>query len=572
MNVRQKIRIGDLLVQHKVIAESQLQEALAEQKRSGRKLGRVLVELGMVGEQQLLEFLARQLSVPLIDLRNERIVPAVARRLPETFARRYRALVMREDDDGARVAMADPTDIFAFDEISRLLKQPVKPALVREADLLRTIDMVYRRTEEIVSLAEELGEELGHSDYDLAQIIQQEAQTDAPVARLLQTVFEDAVQVGASDVHIEPEEGILRIRQRVDGVLQEQVIQERRIAAALVTRLKLLSGLDISERRLPQDGRFNIRVKERSIDVRLSTMPVQHGEAVVMRLLDQSAGMLNLEDLGLPAALLSRFRRAIRRPHGMILVTGPTGSGKTTTLYSALNEINEAGTKIITVEDPVEYRLPRINQVQINPRIDLTFARILRSVLRQDPDVVMIGEMRDEETVEIGLRAAMTGHLVFSTLHTNDAVGTVMRLLDMGAAGYLLAPSLEAVIAQRLLRRVCDGCARSYQPTPGERAWIAEMAPEADPSNLQSGAGCTYCNQTGYRGRIGVYEMLVLDETLSEALRRNDMDAFAREAARQPHFRPLAVAGLDYALSGLTSLSEVIRVAGSTAADLGAED
>lgn len=389
---RRKIRLGDLLVQHKIISEKQLEQALAEQKRSGHKLGRVLVQLGHVSEDDLLDFLGRQLDVPVVDLKHYQFRPQTVRLLPETHARRYRAIVLAERDTELTVGMADPTDIFGYDALSRLLKRPINLVLVRESDLLRTIDVVYRRTEEISSLAEELGEELSGSDYDIAELEDDEGQVDAPVIKLLQSMFEDAVQIGASDIHIEPDEQVLRIRQRVDGELQEQVIDSRRVASALVTRLKLMASLNISEKRLPQDGRFSIRVKEHNIDVRLSTMPIQHGESMVMRLLDQSAGLLELDKLGIPEDMEVRIRRLIRRPSGMVLVTGPTGSGKTTTLYAALNQINRAQRKIITVEDPVEYRLPRINQVQVNPKIGLDFARVLRTALRQDPDIIMVGK------------------------------------------------------------------------------------------------------------------------------------------------------------------------------------
>lgn len=564
MNRRQKIRIGELLVQHKAISEQQLQEALAEQKRSGRKLGRVLIDMGFITEDEMLQILARQLGTQLIDLKHFKFKPEVVRVLPETHARRFRAIVLADRPQDMLVGMVDPTDIFAYDELSRILKKPVQAALVREADLLRAIDLVYRRTQEITTLAEELGEELAQGDYDLEQLAADEGSSDAPVIKLLQTLFEDAVQVGASDIHIEPDETVLRLRQRVDGLLQEQVLEGKRIASALVTRLKLMSGLDISEKRLPQDGRFSIRVKNKMLDVRLSTMPVQHGESVVMRLLDQSASMMELTELGMPAQMLPRFERLIQRPSGMVLVTGPTGSGKTTTLYSVLNRINREEVKIITVEDPVEYRLPRINQVQVHPRIGLDFARVLRTALRQDPDVIMVGEMRDQETVEIGLRAAMTGHLVFSTLHTNNAIATVNRLLDMGAQGYLVATALNAVIAQRLVRRVCDSCNREYRPGAHERAWLAaQLGPEkADGLVFQRGAGCTYCNNTGYRGRIGVYELLEMDENLINALRRNDAEGFARAAREHASYRPLLHCALDYAIEGVTSLDEVIRLTG----------
>jgi MSHA biogenesis protein MshE len=340
-------------------------------------------------------------------------------------------------------------------------------------------------------------------------------------------------------------------------------MKEKRIGAALVSRLKLMSGLDISERRLPQDGRFNIRVRGRSIDIRLSTMPLQYGESVVMRLLDQSGGLLRLEQIGMPEAILARFRNLIQRPHGLVLVTGPTGSGKTTTLYGALNALNDASKKIITVEDPVEYRLPRINQVQVQNRIDLSFAKVLRAALRQDPDVVMVGEMRDQETAQIGLRAAMTGHLVLSTLHTNDAVSTALRLLDMGAEGFVVGSSLLAILAQRLVRRICERCMEDDPLDPHKRSWLAAMvAPQARQQVFKRGAGCPRCHNTGYHGRIGIFELLHIDTALADALRRSDSAGFIELARRQAGFKPLALAAFDYACQGLTSMDEVLRVSG----------
>jgi len=561
---RQKIRLGDLLVQHKIISENQLQQALREQKASGHKLGRVLVQLGFISDDELLEFLGRQLNLPIVDLKHYKFRPQTVRLLPEQHARRYRAIVLAEKNNELTVGMADATDLFAFDELRRLLKKPLSIALVRESDLLRAIDIVYRRTEEISTLAEELGEELSDSDYDLAELDSEGNEDDAPVIKLLRSMFEDAIQIGASDIHIEPDESVVRIRQRVDGELQEQIIEGRRIASALVTRLKLMAALNISEKRLPQDGRFSIRVKKRKIDVRLSTMPIQYGESVVMRLLDQTGGLLELGALGIPDTILPRIRRMIERPSGMMLVTGPTGSGKTTTLYASLNHINTADAKIITVEDPVEYRLPRINQVQVHARIGLDFARVLRTALRQDPDIIMVGEMRDRETVEIGLRAAMTGHLVLSTLHTNNAIDTVIRLLDMGAEGFMVATSLNAVIAQRLVRRVCDSCGEPTEPDAHQKAWLAEQLPaeELARAEFRHGPGCAYCSNTGYRGRIGVYEMLEIDEPLAEALRQTDTGAFIRAASDQRGFRALVMNALDYALEGITSVEDVIRLAG----------
>lgn len=559
-----KIRIGDLLVENGLITPEQLQHALAEQRKLGSKLGRTLIDLGMVKENDMLALLSRQLSIPLIDLRSFRFDPALVRKLPETLARRFRSIVLKEENGAYLVGMADPTDLFAYDEITRALGgREIRLALVREDEVLRTFDTVYRRTEEISSLAQELSEEVASdAALDVGQLGLGEDAADAPVVKMLQSLFVDAVQAGASDIHIEPDQDCLRLRQRVDGVLNEQIIREKQIAAALVLRLKLMAGLNISEKRLPQDGRFHISVRGKTIDVRVSTMPVQFGESVVMRLLDQSGAMLNLEHLGMPAPMLARFRNVLRSPSGIILVTGPTGSGKTTSLYAALNSLNAPEKKIITVEDPVEYRLPRVSQVQVNAKIGLDFAAVLRSALRQDPDIILVGEMRDQETAEIGLRAAMTGHLVLSTLHTNDAVGTADRLLDMGAPGYLLAASLRVIIAQRLVRRVCEICAERHLPDANDQAWLAEMRPGVALDGLRRGRGCQHCNGTGYRGRIGVYEYLEPTLDMLNALRRGQHDGFVHAASRAPLYRPLAQAALDYALDGLSTLEEAKRIGG----------
>jgi MSHA biogenesis protein MshE len=350
----------------------------------------------------------------------------------------------------------------------------------------------------------------------------------------------------------------------------KQVMKERRITAALVLRLKLMCGLNISEKRLPQDGRFNVKVKGRSLDVRLSTMPVQYGETVVMRILDQTSGMLDLSSTGMPPALLRRIRMLIRRPHGIILVTGPTGSGKTTTLYGALTELNEPASKIITVEDPVEYRLSRVTQVQVNPKIGLNFATVLRSALRQDPDIILVGEMRDQETAEIGLRAAMTGHLVLSTLHTNNAISSAMRLIDMGAEPYLVASALIAVVAQRLVRKLCPECKAPYSPTPQERMWLKSLHDEECVTTFFIGKGCYQCGNTGYRGRTGIYELLEMNESLLDALRQGNQSGFSQAARSAPLYQPLASAALDLARQGITTLDEVFRVA-ATLAEHGAE-
>jgi MSHA biogenesis protein MshE len=557
---RKRVRLGDLLLEKKLISEQRLKEALDEQRRSGRKLGRVLVDIGAVSEADLHSCLAGSLNIPFVDLAHIALDHKVVTKLPETHARRHRALVIKEDARGYLVCMADPTDLFASDELARVLHKPIRLALAKEATLLKTIDLIYRRTDEIVSLAEELAQELRDTDVDLGALSAEEGSPDAPVIKLIQSMFQDAVHVNASDIHIEPDERCLRIRLRVDGQLQEQVIDGNRAAAALVTRLKLMCGLDIAEKRKPQDGRFSIKIEDKTLDVRLSTMPIYHGEAIVLRLLDQSSSRKSFAELGMPQDIAAQFTALIERSAGMVLVTGPTGSGKTTTLYAALQHVNSAATKIITAEDPIEYRLERVNQVQVNPKIGLTFSAILRTALRQDPDVVLVGEMRDQETTEIGLRAAMTGHLVFSTLHTQSSVSTVGRLLDMGAQGYLIASALDGVLAQRLVRRVCENCAQPTKPTVQQQSWLSRYLGPAEigAALFVEGAGCTYCNMTGYRGRIGIYELLEIDTRIAAAIRANDLTELERLAASARGFVPLIERALEQALAGTTSVAEIM--------------
>jgi MSHA biogenesis protein MshE len=561
---KKRIRIGDLLVEHKLISEGQLKAALADQKTSGRKLGQVLIENGYISEDKFLDFLSRQLDVPYIDLKQYKYQKEVVRLLPETLARRFRAIVLADRKTGLLVGMVDPSDIFAYDDIHKFLKRPLSLALVREQELLAAMEVVYRREDEISSLVGELDDELSETDIDLDQLVQSDDIENAPVVRLLQTIFEDALQVNASDIHIEPDEKVLRIRMRIDGVLNEQVMNEKRIVAALVSRLKLMSGLNISERRLPQDGRFHIKIKQHSIDVRLSTMPTQHGESVVMRLLNQSAGILNLDDLGMDKDVRERFRKSIHRPHGLVLLTGPTGSGKTTTLYAALSELNTSEKKIITVEDPVEYRLDRISQVQVNGKIGLTFSTVLRTALRQDPDIILIGEMRDSETADIAVRSAMTGHMVLSTLHTNDAISSVYRLQDMGIEGYLIATSLQTIVAQRLVRKICSNCKMVHKLDEREMSWLQGAVGKAISNDkFVQGSGCHLCNNTGYKGRKGVHEILEINEQLADAFRHGDAKDFVKKARIAPGYKPLVNSALELAVQGITTIEEVLRLAGT---------
>lgn len=555
----EKLRLGDVLVQQRLISQEQLQQTLELQRQTGKKVGRLLIETGIITEELLANGLARQLRIPFVNLKTFPFRADVVRLLPESAARRFRALVLEDKGDSLLVALADPLDLFAFDELTRTLKRNIAIAAVPETQLALAFDRLYRRTEEISGLARALEKDLGDA-VDFGELSATVGLEGAPVVRLLQSLFEDAMQVGASDVHIEPQEAELQIRVRVDGVLQTQTMADKRIGGALAQRLKLMAGLDISEKRLPQDGRFSVRLKDHTIDVRLSTLPTNYGESAVMRLLNQGAGMKRLDNIGMPPEMLKRFREVLGRSAGLVLVTGPTGSGKTTTLYAALAEINAAELKVITVEDPVEYRLPGITQVQVNDKIDLTFARVLRACLRQDPDVILVGEMRDAETAEIGLRAAITGHLVLSTLHTRDAISTPFRLLDMGVPPFMVATSLQAVIAQRLVRLNCVECAAPHTPTPQEQSWLLAMVEDGEAVLAKRGRGCSSCNGTGYSGRQGVYELLEMDAVLTQAASRSDPAAFMKLARERMKGRTMAYHVLQLVRQGRTSLAEGLRI------------
>jgi MSHA biogenesis protein MshE len=560
----ERIRLGDLLVQENLITQAQLGEALAAQRTSGRKLGRTIIDNGWVDEVQIAKALARQLRAPFVDMSKRSVRPEVARLLPEMQARRLRALPLEETPTGVRVGMADPTDLAAYDEITRLVKREIELAVVAESQLLSAIDRSYHRTEEIAGLAKELGTELASAHEELGDLLglNTASTEDAPVVRLLYSVFEEALRVRASDIHIEPQERTLRIRYRIDGTLHVQTEADPKIANAVALRLKLMSGLDISEKRLPQDGRFAVKLRNGGIDVRISTMPTQHGESVVMRLLNQSGGLLSLGTLNLPPRVAAALQRAIARPSGMMLVTGPTGSGKTTTLYAALNALNGTDRKIITVEDPVEYRLPGLNQVQVQEKIDLGFDRVLRAALRQDPDVILVGEMRDQKTAEIGMRAALTGHLVLSTLHTNDAMSTPIRLLDMGVPRYMVALSLQLVLAQRLIRVICPHCAEPHTPDPHEHTWLTNLATtdELAGAQLRRGRGCSECKQTGYVGRTGVYEFIEMTQELIDALNHGEPAHFTQAARRQMAGHTLARDALRLVLEGRSTVDDAMRI------------
>ena len=559
-SARPRVRVGEMLVSEGVISSAARDEALEESATSGMRIGRVLVQNGAITEDELAMLLARQLGMPFVNLSQFQFNQELIRLLPEATARRCRAVVLERRDVGLLVGMADPGDVCKLDTIERVLRSVILPAACPENQILGALDRYYRRTDEISDYVRAL-------EKDIGQVVERgmpsaTSKDEVPVARLMQSLLEDAVQVGASDVHIEPQEKSLQIRFRIDGVLHPQAEPDVSIAAALTQRLKLMAHLDIAERRIPLDGRFSVKARDRDIDVRMSTLPGQHGESIVLRLLDQSGQVRGLDRIGMPIEMVDRLRGILKSGSGLVLVTGPTGAGKTTTLYAALSEIDLMSLKVVTVEDPVEYRLPGIVQVQVNEKIDLSFARVLRATLRQDPDVVLVGEMRDAETVEIGLRAALTGHMVLSTLHTRDAPGAAFRLMDMGAAPYMVATCLRAVVAQRLCRLNCLSCNRPYPVAPHERAWLTLVAGEEGANTpVQRGPGCSDCSGSGYRGRTGLYELFVMDEATTQATINGAGAAFL--AAARAGMRGHTIADHAFALvrDGLTSVAEAMSVA-----------
>jgi MSHA biogenesis protein MshE len=564
---KQRLRLGDMLVAEGVITPAQLQAALEEQRRSGRRLGRVLIEDRITDEPAIARALAQQLKVPYLELTLDQVTPRIAKLLPEAQARRFRALPIDEVRGVVRIGMADPTDFQSFDEVQRLLGREIDLVVITETRLNGVLDRLHAKSEEISGFAKELELEIGDASANDVLLTPAVAD-DAPVAKLLQSLFEDALRARASDIHIEPQERKLQVRFRIDGALTVHTEAESRIASAVLQRLKLVGGLDIAERRLPQDGRFVTKVRNQSVDMRISTMPTQYGETAVLRVLPQNSQLLNLDRLAMPPRVYEKVRAFVDEPHGMLLVTGPTGSGKTSTLYAVLAEMNSPDVKIITVEDPVEYRLPGVNQVQVHEKIGLSFGTVLRSTLRQDPDVVLVGEMRDRDTVETGLRAAMTGHMVLSTLHTKDASSTPIRLLDMGAPLYLVATSLRLVLAQRLVRTVCPHCVQPHQASAQEHAFLrAVLGTEADralgsDAPLKRGAGCGNCGSTGYLGRHGVYELLDMTPDVVQALHSGDTNAYMEAARREIGALSLARHACELAMAGVTSVREAMRTVG----------
>ena len=543
------MRLGEMLIARGLIGEDELNQALELQKERGDKLGKILIDLGFVAQREILSALGEQLSVRVVTLDGPPPMTPETERLSARFLRQFRCIPVGFDDTSLALAMADPLDFETIAAVRHVTGLKIKPLLASEQEIVDCVDRYYgtaARPENATGLIDdsaEAGEDLEHLR-DMA--------SEAPVIRLVNAMVASAVEKRASDIHIEPFEKEFRIRYRVDGVLQQQESPPRELKAAIISRVKLMAKLNIAERRLPQDGRIKIRTLGREVDLRVSTLPTLYGESVVMRLLDRSAGdFYDLPSLGFTPDMLKLMVHFAQLPHGIFLVTGPTGSGKSTTLYSALKRINLADRKIITIEDPVEYQMDGINQIHVNPAIGLTFAAGLRHIVRQDPDVIMVGEIRDRETADIAIRAALTGHLVFSTLHTNDAPSAITRLTDMGVENYLLTSSLVAVLAQRLVRVICPKCKRP----DGER-----LSPMGEMVESFRGAGCDNCFNTGYRGRVGIFEMMQLNDEIRRLIMKNEDASILTDAARRNGMHTLREDGWGKIAHGVSTVDEVMRV------------
>ncbi len=560
--------LGEILLANSVISREKLEEALAVQAERGGRLGEVLISLKACSEEQVLKALAAQLELPYqMRLAADEVAPDLVKQVPINFAKQARLMPLRRDGESVVVAMADPLDTGAVDNVRVLLGAQVTPLLVPTQSILDCINSVYDRAK---NEAEELVGDLEAGDLDTVAHELEEPQDlldssdEAPIIRLVNSLLFRAAKERASDIHIEPQEKDICVRFRVDGVLQEVIRPPKRFQNSIISRVKIMGGLNIAEKRLPQDGRIRVKLAGRDIDIRLSTTPTVYGERVVMRLLDKSTVLLDLVEIGMDKDQLRTMELLIQRSHGIVLVTGPTGSGKTTTLYAALSKINRPDLNIMTIEDPVEYQLKGISQTAVSPKIELTFANGLRSFLRQDPDVIMVGEIRDLETAEIAIQASLTGHLVFSTVHTNDAAGAITRLVDMGVEPFLVASSLMGVLAQRLVRVLCKNCRKPYFPTVEELKEIgltAKQVREASGGMIYKPVGCDSCNQTGYRGRSGIYEVMLIDDDIRQLILKNvDSGTIKKQAVGSRGMRTLMDDGALKVLSGVTSIAEVLSV------------
>jgi type IV pilus assembly protein PilB len=547
------LRLGDWLLDRGLITQTQLDLALREQKRKGWLLGEALAQLGFVSQETLSQFLAQKTQTATIDLAATVIATTLAKVVPEALARRLLAVPVARDEEILTVAISDPLNVTAFDALEQVTRMRVNLVAAPEGDILLAIERLYASGQTVEEIVEEL---LKLGTDRLASTTEQ----DAPMIRLVDRILAEGVTSGSSDIHVHPEEKIVRIRMRRDGVLNSGYLAPKEVQPALIARLKIIGGMDIAESRRPQSGRANVSVASREVGLRLSTLPTAFGESVVLRILDKNNISLNLKALGFDPGVEQSFRSVLERPHGVILVTGPTGSGKTTTLYTALGLIDGTENSIFTLEDPVEYQLPLVRQTQINEAVNLTFAEGLRTLLRQDPDVILVGETRDTETAQLMIRAALTGHLVFTTLHTNDAIGAIPRLIDLGVEPYLLPSTIIGILAQRLVRKLCPNCRVPVTDPASKLSGLKVKLPNDLPPTLWEAGSCEQCQHTGYRGRVGVHEFFLMEPEYFPAI-TNGLDMPRLQSlAKERGFRTMFDDGLNKALRGLTSIEELLRL------------
>ncbi|MBN1516551.1 type IV-A pilus assembly ATPase PilB [Candidatus Sumerlaeota bacterium] len=563
-------QLGEMLVKENVISGDQLEKALLRQAEDGHSLGHVIVDLGMASEWEMAAALGKHLNVPFVTLSHYEIDEQILHSIDEEIVKKYKIIPVDKTGDTLMIALSDPSNIYLLDELRLLTKCKIVPVISFESDIEEAIQRYYTNSENSFDEMlkditdtdiDQISTIIGSNDDDTDESDLTLDADDAPVIQLVNLLISEAINMRASDIHIEPYEKSLRVRYRVDGALREMTPPPKKFQNAITSRIKILSNLDIAEKRKPQDGNFRVNREGQKIDFRVSVCPTVYGEKVVIRILDRGNLMLDLTDLGFEPEVLETFTAQIHLPWGMILVTGPTGSGKTTTLYSALNTINEPSKNIMTVEDPVEYQLHGINQVQIRPDIGLSFAEGLRSFLRQDPDVILVGEIRDMETAEIGVKAALTGHLVFSTLHTNDAPSSVNRLTNMGVPPFLVTASVNMIIAQRLSRRICERCKTDFRPPASTLEDLGLTAEElqSNPA-FKKGAGCDHCVGTGYRGRLALYELMLVSDTIKQMIIEGEPSTVLKRQAIQEGMRSLRMSGNRKAMQGATSIEEVLSV------------
>jgi type IV pilus assembly protein PilB len=556
-------KLGQILIDLGYINDDQLWDILEEQKQSpGQPIGQVAVRMGLISQAQVTEALAEQWGMPVVSLEETNIPAAVLEVVPQTMAELYKIMPISMKDGTLTVAMADPQNVGVLDDLRNFLGHEIRGAVSSQADVEAAIARYYADREESIEdvidqLSDDEDDEKQIKGYDLAS--EEEMSDSQPIKKLLNMVMLLAIRDQASDIHFEPFEDEFKIRVKADGVLYEMVPPPRHLANAIVSRIKVMSNLDIAERRLPQDGRIELNVGGNSVDLRVSVLPTLFGEAVVMRVLDRTVVALDLNKIGMDAVLLRQFREMLHRPNGIVLVTGPTGSGKTTTLYSALNELNSTETKIITSEDPIEYDIDGIIQVPVNPDVEVTFAAVLRAILRHDPDQILVGEIRDYETGEIAVQSALTGHLVFSTLHTNDAPSAITRLRDMGVPAFLITATVEGILAQRLVRRICTECRTEFTPSDDLLMELQLPLETARKYKFYYGKGCARCNNSGYKGRIGLYELMTITDEIRDAVAAEASSDELRDIARQQGMTTLREAGLKLIFDGLTTIDEVVR-------------